>query len=86
MSTAPKTAEVVCMARERQYCRRGRLADVSLVAYRTGMRLSSRVMERYRQKRPVGTQVGISIIQYDRSVFNRFFYFYVKLFQRSNFL
>lgn len=37
MSTAPKTAEVARMERERRYCRRERLADVSLIAYRTGM-------------------------------------------------
>ncbi len=41
MSTAPKTAEAACMERERRYCRRERLAGVSLIAYRTGMQLSS---------------------------------------------
>lgn len=81
MSIAPKTAEAACMERKRRYCRRklfGKLFP-DCISNRYAIVIISMV-ECYRHK-----NVNISIIQYGRSVFNRFFYFYVNLFQRRNF-
>ena len=79
MSTAPKTAEVVRMARERRYCRREQFGVLfpDCISNRYAI-VIIRVMECYRHSAAGHKNVSISIIQHDWSVCNRFFYFYAK--------